>query len=89
MRRRRGLRLHTNHLEADEVTRRAGLPVTTPARTIADVAASGLADELVRQAIGESLRRGLVTRRALEVQAERRKGRAATLILEALKTLAT
>jgi predicted transcriptional regulator of viral defense system len=84
-RRRRGLRLHTQHLEADEITRRAGLPVTTAARTIADVAVAGLADELVRQAIDEAINRGLVTHRALELQARRRKGRAARLILEALK----
>ena len=84
-RRRRGLRLHTQHLEADEITRRAGLPVTTTARTIADVAIAGLADELVQQAIDEAIQRGLVTRRALELQARRRKGRAAFLIFETLK----
>ena len=84
-RRRRGLRLHTQHLEADEITRRAGLPVTTTARTIADVAIAGMADELVQQAIDEAIQRGLVTRRALELQARRRKGRAAFLIFETLK----
>ena len=84
-RRRRGLRLHTQHLEADEITRRAGLPVTTAARTIADVAIAGMADELVRQAIDEAIHRGLVTRRALELQARRRKGRAAILIFETSK----
>jgi predicted transcriptional regulator of viral defense system len=82
---RTGLRLHTQHLEADEITRRAGLPVTTAARTIADVAVAGMADELVRQAIDEAIHRGLATRRALELQARRRKGRAATLILETSK----
>ncbi len=84
-RRRHGLRLHTQHLEADEITRRAGLPVTTAARTIADVAIAGMGDELVRQAIDEALHRGLVTRHALELQARRRKGRAALLFFETLK----
>ncbi len=83
-RRRRQIRLHTHRLKADEITRRAGLPVTTPARTIADVAVAGMADEFVQQAVQEAIRRGLVTRRALEAQAKRRRGRAATLILAAL-----
>ncbi len=56
-----------------------------PAWTIADVAIAGLADELVRQAIDEAIHRGLVTRRALEFQARRRKGRAAFLIFETSK----
>lgn len=84
-RRRRRIRLHTHRLNADEITRRTGLPVTTPARTIADVAAAGMPDELVRQAVHEALRRGLTTRRALEAQAKRRRGRAATVMSEALK----
>jgi len=73
-RRRKGIRLHTNRLETDEVTRRAGLPVTTVARTIADVIVSGLAQEQVEQAIREALRRGLITRERLLDQAARRGG---------------
>jgi len=46
-RRHQGLRLHTNRLEAREMTYYGGLPVTTVARTIVDVASRGLADELV------------------------------------------
>lgn len=60
-RRHPNLRLHTNRLKPEEVTHYAGLPVTAPARTIVDVAASGLAEELVEQAIHEALRRGLTT----------------------------
>jgi hypothetical protein len=52
---------------------------------IADVTVAGMADELVRQAIDEALQRGLVTHRALELQARRRKGRAAFIIFETLK----
>ena len=37
------------------------LPVTTVARTIADVALAGLADELVEQAVQEAVQNGLVT----------------------------
>jgi predicted transcriptional regulator of viral defense system len=83
-RRHRGLRLHTHRIQPDEITRRAGLPVTTVARTIADVAASGMAEELVHQAIADALRRGLVTVDTLKTQAARHGGRAARLIQSAL-----
>lgn len=73
-RRREGIRLHTNRLEPDEVTSRNGLPVTTVARTIADVIVGGLAIEHVRQAIQEALRRGLATPDDLLEQADRRGG---------------
>ena len=74
-RRRKGIRLHTNRLGTDEVTQRAGLPITTVARTIADVIVSGLAQEQVGQAIQEALRRGLTTRESLMAQAACRGGR--------------
>ncbi len=83
-RRHRGLRLHTNRLQPDEITRRAGLPVTTVARTIADVAARGMAEELVYQAVADARRRGLVTVEALKTQVARHGGRAARLIQSAL-----
>lgn len=60
-RRHTGVRLHTTRLAREEVTHFAGLPVTTVLRTIADVAASGLAEELVMQAITQAVQRGLVT----------------------------
>jgi predicted transcriptional regulator of viral defense system len=44
-RRRPSLRLHTQRLEPEEVTRYEGLPVTTVLRTLADVAAAGPTDE--------------------------------------------
>jgi predicted transcriptional regulator of viral defense system len=83
-RRRPGLRLHTQRLESDDVTRYKGLPVTTVSRTIADVAFSGLADELVIQAIHEALARGLTTESALRAMAGRRGGRMARLLSQAL-----
>ena len=67
--RRKGLRLHTNRLAPDETTHYMGLPVTTVARTVADVANSGLAETLVRQAIREALQRGIVTQEELHQQA--------------------
>lgn len=84
-RRREKVRLHTNRLAPDDVITRGGLRVTTVARTIADVASSGLAEELVRQAIQEALRQGLVSKSELFSQAERRGGRAKKIILDELK----
>lgn len=79
-RRRKGIRQHTNRLAPDEVTRRQGLPVTTVARTIADVSMSGLAAELILQALHEAIRRGLVTGEELLSYAELRGGRMKRLI---------
>jgi predicted transcriptional regulator of viral defense system len=58
-RRRKRRRLHTKHLRQEDVTRYDGLPVTTVLRTLIDVTRAGLADEQIRQAIQEALRRGL------------------------------
>lgn len=58
-RRRSGMRLHTQRLAPTDVTRRGGLAVTTVPRTLADVAATGLAEEFVAQAVQQALARGL------------------------------
>jgi len=58
-RRRSGMRLHTQRLAPTDVTRRGGLAVTTVPRTLADVAAAGLAEEFVAQAVQQALARGL------------------------------
>lgn len=84
-RRHAGLRLHTNRLSTDEMTWFGGLPVTTVPRTILDVAASGLAEELVTQAIHQALQRGLVLADSLRVAAELCGGRARRLIRRALR----
>lgn len=83
-RRRPGLRLHTNQLRPEDVTNRQGLPVTTVARTIADVAIAGLAKEQIAQAITEALSRGLTTVEELVTQAVYQGGRARETIQEAL-----
>jgi len=84
-RRHPGLLLHTNRLSTDEVTWFGGLPVTTVPRTILDVAASGLAEELVMQAIDQALQRGLVLANTLRTAAECRGGRARRLVQRALR----
>jgi predicted transcriptional regulator of viral defense system len=83
-RRRRSIRMHTKGLDSSEITARDGLPVTTVARTIADVARSGAAAELVEQAVHEALDRGLVGETELRQQASKRGGRAKRAILAAL-----
>lgn len=60
-RRRPGIRLHTNHLSPQEITQRSGVAVTTVPRTIADVAAGGLSEEFVIQAVREAVLNGLAT----------------------------
>jgi predicted transcriptional regulator of viral defense system len=83
-RRRQNIRMHTSQLAPDEIVMRSGLRITTVARTIADVATSGLPEEQVKQAIEDSLRRGLVSRSDLLNQAKRQGGRAKRIILDLL-----
>jgi predicted transcriptional regulator of viral defense system len=83
-RRREGICLHTNRLGAEEITTREGLPVTTVARTIADVSISGLSEELISKAIREALQRGLTTQGELLTQARQRGGRAKQIIFRVI-----
>ncbi len=84
-RRRKGIQLHTNKLDDDEIIQREGLRITTVERTISDVIISGISYQHARQAITEALQRGLTTKSKLLKQAERRKGRAAKYILQILE----
>jgi predicted transcriptional regulator of viral defense system len=83
-RRRPGIRLHTRRLSPHDVTRYAGLPVTTIRRMLVDVTAAGLADEQVRLTIREALRRGLIAQEDLVTLAAQRRGRIRHLITETL-----
>jgi predicted transcriptional regulator of viral defense system len=80
-----GVRFHTARLQAEEITRRQGLPVTTPARTIVDLIRSGMAEEWVRQAIHQALARGMLNETMLREEAARRGGQVAQMILSALE----
>ncbi len=86
-RRHPGLHLHTNRISAQEITHYDALPVTTVARTIADVALAGLALELVEQAVQEAVRNGLVTPTVLLAAAEPRGPRVAGIIRYALERI--
>ena len=83
-RRRSGIRMHTTAVGATDVAMRDGLPVTSVARSIADVARSGGSSELVGQVVREALARGLVSEEELRDQAAKRGGRAKREILDAL-----
>lgn len=55
--------LHKSKLAPHEVIREHGYAITTVTRAIQDSAVSGDADmDMLRQAVGEGLRRGLITR---------------------------
>lgn len=84
-RRRRGVRLHTGRITTQEITRRYGMPVTTVPRTIADVAAAGMADELVAQAAREAVLSGLAS--PDELLAAMRSQRARRLLRSALREI--
>lgn len=85
-RRRKGIRLHTNRLKPEEVTKREGLPVTTAARTIIDVTANGISEEHVRSAIRDAIRQGLTSREELIVMASRRGSKVQRLIETILRS---
>jgi len=80
--RRKGIRQHTNQLEAKDITMRNGLPITTVARTLSDVSSTGLAKEQVILAIHEGINNGLVTMEILWRQAEKRGGRFKKILSE-------
>lgn len=67
---RRGIRLHRGALSPEEVTIAHGLPVTTPARTVADLLRDGHDASHVAEVAGEALRRDLVTRQDLAIALE-------------------
>ena len=56
---------HPGQLPAAEIEARHAWFVTTPLRTLADVAAGDLSQEHIDQAVADALERGLLTRRTL------------------------
>lgn len=57
--------LHHDDVPESEVEQRQAWRVTTPLRTLIDVAAGDLSQEQLNQAMSDALERGLVTRRAV------------------------
>jgi predicted transcriptional regulator of viral defense system len=83
-RRRPGIRLHTSQLRPEDITHREGLPVTTIARTAADLVSRGIQDWLVVQAIHEALMRGLISKTEIERQANHSPARVKRVLMGAL-----
>lgn len=70
-----GIRVHrTRDLDPSEIRTRHGIPVTSPTRTLLDLAATASPREL-EQAVAEGLRNGLTTRRELNAVLARHRGR--------------
>jgi predicted transcriptional regulator of viral defense system len=67
--RRSGVVVHKGRLPEDDVTNRGGIPVTTPLRTIADVAADA---SVATAAASEAIERGLVRTSQLHELAQQR-----------------
>jgi len=64
--------LHKAKLDPSEIVRERGYAMTRPMRAILDLAESGAADrDQIARALGEGLRRGLVTRSELRLAGER------------------
>ena len=61
-----GLVLHKASFEEGEVRERSGYRLTSPLRTLLDVAVSHVSPEHVEQAVSEAMELGLVRRKALE-----------------------
>jgi very-short-patch-repair endonuclease len=84
-RRRPGLRLHyATSLDPCDVRRRHGLPITAPARTLFDLAATGYPQ--LERAFGDAHAQRLVTAREIEDLLERAGPRAGTRALRALQS---
>ena len=85
----RGVTIHTttHPLTDADVIRHHGVPLTAPARTIADVAAAGMAPDQVSASVSQALRRGLTTP-ALLREAARSRGRRVQRLVEAALALA-
>jgi very-short-patch-repair endonuclease len=79
-----GIKIHrTKHLPGDEVTRRHGMPVTTPARTILDLAPH-LNEAELEQTLAHAHRKNLATRVQLDTLIARYPNRPGTPALKAL-----
>jgi predicted transcriptional regulator of viral defense system len=82
-----GVTIHTTKrpLEGVDVTRRDGVRVTAPARTIADVAESGIAPEQVVAATRQAIDRGLTTADRLRSAARGRGARVEALVASGIR----
>jgi predicted transcriptional regulator of viral defense system len=87
---RKGVKIHTTlqPLRATEVVQRFGARMTSPARTIADVAEVGADPSVVVEAVGRSLRAGLLTAAELRRATRDRSARVKEFIHRAIEEAA-
>lgn len=78
------VQLHYSELPVNDVTERSGYRVTTPLRTIIDIAVNAPDEDQLARAINDALRVGLVTHRRLRSRAEAIDLRAALYIERAI-----
>jgi very-short-patch-repair endonuclease len=72
-RRRKGIRLHRRLLSPEDLTRRDGIPVTTPARTLIDLA-TVLQPDRLEAAVNEADKMGLIDPETLRQAVDERSG---------------
>lgn len=84
-----GVTLHYGDLPGGDVMARTGFRLTTPTRTIIDVAAFAPDEDQLARAIDDALRNGLITIRALRTRAEAVDPRAALFIERAIQRTET
>lgn len=82
-----GIRLHRGELPSEDVRQQDGFRMTTPLRSLLDVAARIADVEQLATAIGDAVRQGLVTRRQLLARADGFGPKAALAVERALRQL--
>ncbi len=82
-----GVRLHRAELSGEDVRQHSGFRITTPLRSLLDVAAADIDVDQLATAIGDALREGLMTGRQLSTRADSIGPRAALGIERALRQL--
>lgn len=81
--------LHYTELPTSDVSERSGYRVTTPLRTLIDIAANAADEDQLARAIDDARRAGLVTNRRLRSRAETLDPRAALYIERAIQQAET
>jgi predicted transcriptional regulator of viral defense system len=76
--------LHIDLLKTTDITTQQGVRVTTPLRTLLDLAASSFSPEHLEQAATEALSRGMVRKQKLEAAAQHLDPSAKQRLLEAM-----
>ncbi|MGP8064892.1 MAG: type IV toxin-antitoxin system AbiEi family antitoxin domain-containing protein [Acidimicrobiales bacterium] len=76
--------LHHAELDADDVQNRTGFRITTPARSLIDIAATAPDEDQLSRALGDARKRGLVSFRSLRTRAESIDARAALYLERAI-----